>query len=148
MLPKLSIAGDLSYSGVRTKGHLDIRPPDKRPLRYIITWFRHFNFTFVYHVIFVTFIEQLSDSPVISLWRQNGEMPLWTIITTLSRCWVMAALQKFSSHALQFNKLSRSYINAGSNPPVRTFSLTTMQLSSHGGFAGPSCLIHTCYPNY
>jgi len=60
-------------------------------------------------------------------------MPLWTIITTLTRCWGMTALQKFNSHAHQLNKLSRSCINAG---------LTTMQLSSHGGFVGPSCLNH------
>ena len=45
----------------------------------------------------------------------------------------MTALQKFNSHAHQLNKLSRSCINVG---------LTTMQLGSHGGFVGPSCLNH------
>ena len=53
-----------STKGHRTKGHPEKRPRDKKPLRYIITWFRHFTFTFVYHVnffyLFFTFIEQLS----------------------------------------------------------------------------------------
>jgi len=101
--------------GVRTKGHPDIRPldkrpPDKRPLRYIITWFRHFNFTFVYHVnffyFFFTFIEQLSGKST-ALYRATtrrawlvviaGYWPLkaeWqdAAVTTLSRCWVTTSV--------------------------------------------------------
>jgi len=43
----------------------------------------------------------------------------------------------------QHDRCSSDLYSIVTHPAIQTFSLTTMQLSSHGGFVGPSCLIHT-----
>ena len=144
--------------GVQTKGHPDIRPPykrppDKRPPGQKATGQKatplNNSVILALYCVYTVVSANYRTSQLTSKQQFVSSFSLRArfLLTSCCTAYRQTSKRRAFGHLVstEHDRCSSDLCSVVTHPAIQTFSLTTVQLSSHGSFVGPSCLIHICY---